>query len=69
MFVCFWRNLFSDEDGNLLKSGDVVRFHKLADTLETIARDGADAFYQGGIAEDLIRDVREAGKDAGSLIN
>ncbi|KAM3610452.1 uncharacterized protein V6R79_004118 [Siganus canaliculatus] len=55
------RKLFSDENGNLLKTGDVVRFEKLADTLETIANDGADAFYTGRIAEDLVRDVREAG--------
>uniref|UniRef100_A0A8C4F1K3 Gamma-glutamyltransferase 5a n=1 Tax=Dicentrarchus labrax TaxID=13489 RepID=A0A8C4F1K3_DICLA len=55
------RKLYSDKDGNLLKTGDTVKFEKLADTLETIAKDGADAFYSGRIAEDLIRDVQEAG--------
>uniref|UniRef100_A0A8P4KU37 Gamma-glutamyltransferase 5 n=1 Tax=Dicentrarchus labrax TaxID=13489 RepID=A0A8P4KU37_DICLA len=55
------RKFYSDKDGNLLKTGDTVKFEKLADTLETIAKDGADAFYSGRIAEDLIRDVQEAG--------
>uniref|UniRef100_A0A667ZX56 Glutathione hydrolase n=1 Tax=Myripristis murdjan TaxID=586833 RepID=A0A667ZX56_9TELE len=53
--------LFSDEHGNLLKTGDIVKFEKLADTLEIIANEGADAFYTGKIAEDLIRDIQEAG--------
>ncbi|XP_038560673.1 gamma-glutamyltransferase 5a isoform X1 [Micropterus salmoides] len=55
------RKLYSDKNGNLLKTGDIVRFEKLADTLETIANHGADAFYTGRIAEDLIRDIQEAG--------
>lgn len=53
--------LYSDKNGNLLKTGDIVKFKKLADTLEKIANDGADAFYTGKIAEDLIRDIQEAG--------
>ncbi|KAM7416336.1 hypothetical protein PAMA_018416 [Pampus argenteus] len=55
------RKLYSDKNGNLLKIGDVVKFEKLADTLEMIANHGADAFYRGKIAEDLIRDIQEAG--------
>ncbi|KAF0022287.1 hypothetical protein F2P81_025463 [Scophthalmus maximus] len=55
------RKLFADKDGNLLKTGDTVRFEKLADTLEMIANHGADAFYTGRVAEDLIRDIQEAG--------
>ena len=56
-----FRKLYSDKDGNLLKAGDFVKFEKLADTLEAIANDGAEAFYSGRIAEDLIRDIQEAG--------
>ncbi|KAG7453968.1 glutathione hydrolase 5 proenzyme-like [Solea senegalensis] len=55
------RTLFSDKDGKLLKTGDIVRFEKLADTLEIIANHGANAFYTGTVAEDLIRDIQEAG--------
>uniref|UniRef100_A0A665T0X2 Gamma-glutamyltransferase 5a n=1 Tax=Echeneis naucrates TaxID=173247 RepID=A0A665T0X2_ECHNA len=55
------KKLFSDENGNLLNVGDIVKFEKLADTLEVIAKEGADAFYKGRIAEDLIRDIEEAG--------
>lgn len=55
------RKLFSDNNGNLLKTGDIVKFQKLADTLEIIAKDGAVAFYHGTIAKDLIQDIQEAG--------
>ncbi|XP_010782357.1 gamma-glutamyltranspeptidase 1-like, partial [Notothenia coriiceps] len=55
------RKLFSDKDGQLLKAGDMIKREKLADTLEMIANQGADAFYNGKIAEDLIRDIQEAG--------
>ncbi|XP_028269896.1 gamma-glutamyltransferase 5a [Parambassis ranga] len=55
------RKLYSDKDGNLLKTGDIVKFEKLADTLEMIANHGPNAFYTGKIAEDLIRDIQEAG--------
>lgn len=41
-----------------------MKFEKLADTLEIIAKEGAEAFYHGRIAEDLIRDIQEAGISA-----
>ncbi|XP_056275149.1 gamma-glutamyltransferase 5a [Pseudoliparis swirei] len=55
------RELYTDKDGNLMKSGDIVKFEKLAHTLEMIANQGPDAFYTGRIAEDLIHDIQEAG--------
>ncbi|XP_046904404.1 gamma-glutamyltransferase 5a [Hypomesus transpacificus] len=55
------RQLFSDKDGNMLKVNDTLKFEKLADTLEVIANQGADAFYTGKIAENLVRDIRESG--------
>lgn len=51
--------MFLDKDGNLLKVGDTVKFEKLADTLEIIANQGADAFYTGKVAEDLICNVKD----------
>ncbi|XP_040928170.1 gamma-glutamyltransferase 5a isoform X2 [Betta splendens] len=60
------RELYSDENGRLLKTGDTVKFEKLADTLETIAEHGANAFYTGPIAENLVRDIQEAGYDMNS---
>lgn len=61
IFLLLCRTLFSDDGGNLLKTGDILKFEKLADTLEVIANEGPDVFYTGQIAEDLIRDVQEAG--------
>ncbi|XP_063345577.1 glutathione hydrolase 5 proenzyme-like [Pelmatolapia mariae] len=55
------RKLYSDENGNLLKAGDTVKFEKLADTLEMIANEGPDVFYNGTIAKDLISDIQKEG--------
>ncbi len=38
-----------------------MRFEKLADTLEIIAEQGADALYIGDIAKDLVSDIQSAG--------
>uniref|UniRef100_A0A8C2ZZ99 Gamma-glutamyltransferase 5 n=1 Tax=Cyclopterus lumpus TaxID=8103 RepID=A0A8C2ZZ99_CYCLU len=42
-------------------TGDILKFPKLAETMKTIAEQGADAFYTGKIGQDLIRDVEAAG--------
>lgn len=54
------RNLFTS-GAELLKPGDVVRNKKLAKTLRTISRFGVNAFYNGSIGINLIRDVRKLG--------
>lgn len=48
-------------NNTLFKKHDTLRYTKLADTMETIAKEGADAFYMGSIAKDLIEDVKAAG--------
>ncbi|XP_043103074.1 gamma-glutamyltransferase 5a [Puntigrus tetrazona] len=55
------RQLFQNEQGELLKKGEIVRFEKLADTLEIVAEQGADALYIGDIAKDLVSDIQSAG--------
>ncbi|KAG7026815.1 Gamma-glutamyltranspeptidase 1, partial [Cucurbita argyrosperma subsp. argyrosperma] len=54
------RNLFTS-GGKLLKPGDVIRNKKLAQTLRTISRFGVQAFYNGSIGVNLIRDIRKLG--------
>uniref|UniRef100_A0A673YLX5 Gamma-glutamyltransferase 5a n=1 Tax=Salmo trutta TaxID=8032 RepID=A0A673YLX5_SALTR len=53
------RQLFIDKDGNQLKVGDTVKFDKFADTLKIVTNQGADAFYTGKVAEDLICNVKD----------
>uniref|UniRef100_H2LXP4 Gamma-glutamyltransferase 5b n=1 Tax=Oryzias latipes TaxID=8090 RepID=H2LXP4_ORYLA len=40
---------------------EILKFPKLAETMETIAKQGADAFYNGKIGQDLIQDIKNAG--------
>lgn len=61
----FWALCFSSvfcKNGDILKENDTITFLKLADTYQQIAEKGADAFYNGTIAENLIRDIRNAGE-------
>ena len=47
--------------GGAPAEGDVVKFPALAQTLKTIAAQGARAFYSGPIADDMVATVAERG--------
>ncbi|NXX20545.1 GGT1 hydrolase, partial [Podargus strigoides] len=44
--------------GKILHEGDIIKMPKLANTYETIASEGADAFYTGSLAKQIIDDIR-----------
>ena len=54
-------NIFLKPDGSALSLGDHLVQSDLANTLETIAKDGPHAFYFGPIAEKLAAAVQAAG--------
>jgi gamma-glutamyltranspeptidase / glutathione hydrolase len=47
-------------NGSLLGLGDIMTRKRYADTLETIANKGPDAFYTGDIAESMIGSIQAA---------
>ncbi|NXS96429.1 GGT1 hydrolase, partial [Jacana jacana] len=47
--------------GKILHEGDIIKMPKLAKTYETIANEGADAFYTGSLANQIIADIRSVG--------
>jgi gamma-glutamyltranspeptidase/glutathione hydrolase len=53
--------IFFGADGRPLGPGATLVQSDLAETLAAIARDGADAFYRGPIADRIVAAVREAG--------
>ncbi|KAI8096996.1 gamma-glutamyltransferase [Halteromyces radiatus] len=55
-----WKDIYAP-NGTLAKQGGIIRRPALANTLETIAKEGADAFYKGPIAEQMIRMIQENG--------
>lgn len=54
------RRYFLDEAGAPLKEGTVLRNPAYGRTLRRLAEGGADAYYAGGIAADIVRTVRGA---------
>lgn len=58
---------FFNEDGSPLSAGQRLTNQKYADTLTTLAGNGADAFYNGKIAQDIVSRVRSAADNPGVL--
>lgn len=56
--------MFLKEDGELYEDGDLMTRPKLADTLQTIADEGVEAFYSGSLADNIIADIKDYGKSA-----
>ncbi|KAK9272787.1 hypothetical protein L1049_003164 [Liquidambar formosana] len=54
------RDIFTS-NGKLLQPGDICQNKKLAETLRTLSKYGFQAFYNGSIGIQLIRDVRKLG--------
>ncbi|XP_072462817.1 glutathione hydrolase 1 proenzyme-like [Notamacropus eugenii] len=48
-------------DGRILRQGETVKMPQLAVTLEKLAWDGADVFYKGSVAQQIVRDVQADG--------
>jgi gamma-glutamyltranspeptidase/glutathione hydrolase len=55
------RRVYSRPDGSRLQPGDVLRLPDLADTLELIAAEGAEAIYAGELAAAIASTVEAAG--------
>jgi gamma-glutamyltranspeptidase / glutathione hydrolase len=53
--------LFSRADGTALREGDTLMQPDLAATLTAIAEQGPRGFYQGPVAENLVKAIRDAG--------
>jgi len=53
------RNLL--KDGRAPRVGEVMRFPALAATLQRIAKEGRDGFYEGPVAADMVAELRALG--------
>lgn len=49
------------KDGDVLRTGDILKLPALAETLRLVAEGGADEFYKGALAQKIVDDNRRAG--------
>jgi len=54
------RQIFAPK-GRLLQTGDICYNVELAESLEAVAEEGPQAFYNGTVGEKLVKDVQNAG--------
>uniref|UniRef100_A0A8C5J192 Glutathione hydrolase n=1 Tax=Junco hyemalis TaxID=40217 RepID=A0A8C5J192_JUNHY len=47
--------------GKIVQEGETIKMPKIAETYATIANEGADAFYTGSLAKQIIADIQNAG--------
>lgn len=48
-------------NNELYKANSIIKIPKLAKTLETIARDGESAFYNGQLTDTIVDEIQSAG--------
>jgi len=61
------RAYFLDDAGEPHPPGHVLRNPELAETFRQLAADGADAFYSGPVARDVVETVRGAERNPGDM--
>ena len=61
------RAYFLNPDGSPLSVGQMLRNPQLAATLKRVAAEGADAFYKGSIAADIVETVRSPATNPGDM--
>lgn len=58
VFFFFRRTFFKEKLGRVKKSGEIYYLPKLAETMEILAKEGADAMYKGSLTLKLIDDLK-----------
>ncbi|EPJ45161.1 MAG: gamma-glutamyltransferase [Osedax symbiont Rs2] len=58
---------FFNTDGSPLQEGQLLKNQAYANTLKILAKEGADAFYSGKIANDIVKRVKSAKDNPGVL--
>jgi gamma-glutamyltranspeptidase / glutathione hydrolase len=61
------KSLFFAEDGSVKPEGTILTNPELAATLKLVAANGADVFYRGAIAQDIVTAVKEAPVNPGDM--
>ncbi|XP_059511150.1 glutathione hydrolase 1 proenzyme-like isoform X3 [Stegostoma tigrinum] len=53
--------VFCNSNGKILREDEIIKFPRLAATYQILADEGADAFYNGSLSQQIVTDIRNAG--------
>ncbi|XP_052215059.1 glutathione hydrolase 1 proenzyme-like isoform X2 [Dreissena polymorpha] len=60
-FTLFVQLITNPKTGKTYKEGETIKLPKLAQTLQVIADEGPNAFYNGSLTDNIVADIQEAG--------
>lgn len=61
------KSFYYDADGNAKSVGTILKNPEFAKTLRVLAENGAGAFYEGAIADNIVRTVNSASDNPGDM--
>lgn len=61
MCFAFRKVLFDENTGHVKKAGDIYKLPKLAETMRILAKEGAEAVYNGSLTSTLLEEMRKIG--------
>lgn len=58
-FFSYRKALFNETTGHVKRAGDIYKLPKLAETMRILAKEGAEALYNGSLTQVLLEEIKK----------